>query len=865
MSTRHAIVVRTRCARGLVLIMGLAAVVSAGWAQEQVTIIRDTWGTPHVFATSDEGAFFGAGYATAEDRMFQMQRNRRAVQGRLAEWVGLQSGGMFGTTVNQDKDFRHRQLDKYARRVAERLDGETKRLLQAYCDGVNHYIATHTGELLYLFAGRVPEPWTPADCLGAWNRMGDYFAGTGYNKVQAQHEFEALVAQYGLEQAIAIFCPPRILDEDAAVVKESDVPPAVREEIFRYAREHGFDPNNPGLAGRVLVQEEGPKFSHTWVVGGTKTTTGAAVLHSDPQTAIASPPIWHEIHVRGATFDARGIGVAGCPGFLIGWNGGVAWGLSALGGDMADLFELKMVGTNRYEYDGHVYDMAVSQETIVVKDGTNVPITVRDTILGPVVTPLCQGVQAGEEFVWKALPNSDTDRHTVQAAIGMMRGTTRAVFVEALAKWRHPAANIVFGEATGGIGYWVLAPIPVRSIESPVGGLIAQDGSASRFDWQDTLPLHVRPYVYDPAEGSIWSGNHLPVGAWYPIPLYVGANGDTIRSWRLAQRIKGVASFTPADVLDVHYDDVNPVHREIVRAGLHIRDVLGGTLSANALSALNVLASWHAAGAHSDTREPYYAAAYHLKTNFREGDAPELVAIYGGGQGGLCYWLKTLKARLDANPTAPLDPPEIEYVDVSLATGWQTAVQNYGADPRGWQRAFSGGAGTYRLSYFATLEGYGALDPNHNTVWAGLRTPDINTILSQRGQSYSQWVDLAAVDVARALLPVGVTEHPGSAFFTAQGNLWVNRELRASPLDRTLVEQMAQQTYQVTFYLRGDLNCDEAVNFDDINPFVLALTDPAGYGQQYPNCSIITGDINRDGVVNFDDINPFVAVLAGNG
>ena len=60
----------------------------------------------------------------------------------------------------------------------------------------------------------------------------------------------------------------------------------------------------------------------------------------------------------------------------------------------------------------------------------------------------------------------------------------------------------------------------------------------------------------------------------------------------------------------------------------------------------------------------------------------------------------------------------------------------------------------------------------------------------------------------------------------------------------------------------GDLNCDGALNFNDINPFVLALSDPAGYGQRYPDCNILNGDINGDGRVDFADINPFVALLA---
>ena len=64
-------------------------------------------------------------------------------------------------------------------------------------------------------------------------------------------------------------------------------------------------------------------------------------------------------------------------------------------------------------------------------------------------------------------------------------------------------------------------------------------------------------------------------------------------------------------------------------------------------------------------------------------------------------------------------------------------------------------------------------------------------------------------------------------------------------------------------FSRGDLNCDGLVNFDDIDPFVLALSDPAAYALQYPDCDILNGDANGDGVVNFDDINAFVALLSG--
>ncbi len=68
-------------------------------------------------------------------------------------------------------------------------------------------------------------------------------------------------------------------------------------------------------------------------------------------------------------------------------------------------------------------------------------------------------------------------------------------------------------------------------------------------------------------------------------------------------------------------------------------------------------------------------------------------------------------------------------------------------------------------------------------------------------------------------------------------------------------------TFQVAFCALGDMNCDGAVTFDDINPFVLALSDPAAYAATYPNCNVLNGDCDSDGDVDFDDINCFVALF----
>ena len=122
-------------------------------------------------------------------------------------------------------------------------------------------------------------------------------------------------------------------------------------------------------------------MSHAWVVGKSKTTTGSAVLNSDPQTKVSIPSIWYEIHIKGQSFDVRGIGVAGCPGFMIGWNHDVAWGATALGGDQADIFRLKMISETEYEFDRKIYTMDISDEIIKVKGGADRAIQVKNTII----------------------------------------------------------------------------------------------------------------------------------------------------------------------------------------------------------------------------------------------------------------------------------------------------------------------------------------------------------------------------------------------------------------------------------------------------------------------------------------------------
>jgi hypothetical protein len=117
------------------------------------------------------------------------------------------------------------------------------------------------------------------------------------------------------------------------------------------------------------------------------------------------------------------------------------------------------------------------------------------------------------------------------------------------------------------------------------------------------------------------------------------------------------------------------------------------------------------------------------------------------------------------------------------------------------------------------------------------RTP-VTQKTSNAGDTSGRWGDYSAVNPDPA--------RPNS--------LWAHHEYGVSGNWRTWITELV--------LTRGDTNCDGQVNFGDINPFVLALSNPAGYAAAYPGCPLENRDVNGDGACNFGDINPFVALLS---
>jgi len=743
---------------------------------------------------------YGLGYAAAEDRAFQMYYNLRIIQGRLAELVGdvkvgVSRGAPQGrnSAVRNDTTMRTIGYYRAAQEVAANLDGETLALLRAYSDGVNDYMHGHRDDLLYLFEklNLEPEPWTPAACIASWWRLGLFFSGDGLGEMTPYYEIK------GGTREIRTFAPDdaagairgRPVRDDASVIQREDVSDEWVRRVIDFARQHNL--NRKVDSSLPRRQPPPPRFSHAWVVGRGKTTNASSVLVSDPQTPVRNPSLFYEYHVSGRTFNARGIGVPGSPIILIGFTQNVAWGLTALGADQADLFVLKTDPNhpNQYFFDGQWHDMQVHSETIKVKDGPEQTITVRQTHLGPVVTSLAAGVRPGDEVALKRIPICEPKQDTLEGALAMMRAKDVYEFQKAAGGWRFPSANCVFGDSKGNIGYKTILALPIRSARALLDGMAAHEGWSRETDWQGILPHELLPQVVNPKHGWLVTANHRPIASFYPIPMGIstGSLGDSDRSWRLKERMLAKDIFSPADVLDVHYDTINPIKRDLVRLGYHLRDVQKFALEEETLQALDYLQEWRANGCKSQMTIRGTEIMNLMPMAFRQNF--QAATIYGGGLSGLCNMLQTINARIEKDPNAPLTEPEAEYVNLILRAAWRYGKASYGDDPAKWHERAAAGLLETKLPYLSTLDGFESLDQQNDLTLPGLSCIEGGTILSQQGQSYTQYVPLNTVDESLALLPIGQSEHPDSPYRLNGYDLWSQGKLRPAPLSREKVER----------------------------------------------------------------------------
>lgn len=301
----------------------------------KVEIVRDTADVPHIFATSDEDAYFALGFAHAQDRLWQMNMLRRTAQGRLSE--------VFGTrTVKIDELMRRLDLYGLASQSVAAQDPGTARALDAYAAGVNAWIKLVNDEArgrgapeFFLFDNAIAY-WRPADSIAILKLMALQLSGA--------MESEVLRARLSLlsRDWVRDLLPDVPGAGTAALPPYAMLFPTVRKSYA--ALQHDDDP---------LMPVKRPVFagaSNAWAAAPQRSAAGGSLLANDPHLGFTAPTIWYLARLDLASGGVIGGTIPGVPAILSGRNAHLGWGLTTAYLDDQDLHveELNPADPERY-------------------------------------------------------------------------------------------------------------------------------------------------------------------------------------------------------------------------------------------------------------------------------------------------------------------------------------------------------------------------------------------------------------------------------------------------------------------------------------------------------------------------------------
>ena len=500
-------------------------------------VYRDRWGVPHIFAANKNDAARALGYVHASERLFQMEMQRRAGQGRLSEMAGR---SMLGT----DKYIRTLGIYRLAQTSFEALSPEVQSHLQAYTDGVNAWLATHESRLPpeFLLMGAVPERWTPADSV-VWGKLMALRLSLNYR----MEMLRARLAQHMPKERMEALFP----DMPSPITIEPQKNPAAN--AGNGAKRASIEADHSSFASLprdVASPKPTPKpedilasllglgdaASNEWVVSGQHTATGKPILANDPHLGLEAPILWYLARVVTPGMTVKGATVPGLPAVLLGQNDNVAWGLTTTNSDVQDLFVETVDPTDAGRYltpDGSAA-FETKQEIIHVKGEPDVTMTVRSTRHGPVMSDLdgemrtLAGPGKVMALAFTGLGAADT---TSEAFLLLNQARGQDDVLRALKAYQAPPQNIVYADREGHIGFINPGLLPVRKSGD---GRMPADGASGAFDWTGMASFDQMPQVRDPEAGFILNANSAVVPQSFS-PTLGSDWGEPFRARRIQQ------------------------------------------------------------------------------------------------------------------------------------------------------------------------------------------------------------------------------------------------------------------------------------------------------------------------------------------
>ncbi len=718
-------------------------------------ITRDGHGVPQVRAETAADAWAGMGYACAQDRLFQMDYDRRRACGRWAEIAG-------SPALGADVLARRLGLTAAAQLDVAVMSPQVRAAFEAYAGGVNQAIADGA---LPLPARYPVEPWL------AWHSVAAFLV-RHVLMGQWQHKLAnaVLLARAGADAFERLETRP-------VVGSPVTVPSG---GLLTHPVASLLDEAVGDIEGHLGFLAEVEPGSNAWAVSGRRTAHGGAVICNDSHRALDTPNVYWQCRVTCPDFDVTGATFPGLPGFPhFGFNGSVAWAITHGDADTQDLYLERFSGTRYLTPDGWA-EADVRHERIEVHGGSPVTVPAWSTRHGPVVHG---NPDAGLALVLKWTGTHRPNRG-FECLLPMLTARTAADLAGAQDSWVDPVNNLVCADTHGQIAYQCRGELPVRS--SDAGRRLPIPGWDDTCEWTGTVPFTALPAVVDPEAGFVMTANNTITDASEPYISYTFS-----QPWR-AERLRSLL----ADSGTLSADELAGMQADTVslqaRGWGRLLTGLGPFEDEDAEAARALLAGF-------DGDLALGSAAALLYACFLRALAEALYRPALGAQtwawvaSGVLAPTLTMMRRWLANDTwellgGPLPPAAAQQADHrerrervlaavpgALAGAWAAAVKAGGPQPRRWRWG-----DVHRAERVHPLAGPfpgAAMGGDADTIAAagyGWRQGSPFTVATL--SVYRQVVDLADPASASFVIPGGASGDPASLHFADQLALWAGHQ-----------------------------------------------------------------------------------------
>ncbi|RJE81475.1 penicillin acylase family protein [Paracoccus sp. JM45] len=440
-----------------------------------VEIVRSTEDVPHIFGQSDEDVFFALGLAHAQDRLFQMTLLRRAAQGRLAEVHGTRA-------LPADDLVRRLGLYRNAQASLQVQNPQTRAALTAYAAGVNQWIsivnegAKGRGAPEFFLFPDVIAYWQPADSLAILKLIAAASSDAAKSEI--------------LRARLSLAWPehgPEVVSGSNTPTYASLFPGARLGTPERRQRNDGADQPLGFLRPGMLLG------GNAFAAAPERTAAGGTLVANDLHAGLTAPSLYYLARLELGTGGVIGATIPGIPLVLSGRSASLSWAMTPTAIDDADIAieEVQPGNPDRYRGPQGWTAFQTRKEVIRVLDAPPRTITLRDTLNGPVVPALDEGLRdvtpIGHVAAlrWTGLSRQDG---TMSALMSMMRSQDPQEATRALSGVVAPAINVTLADQKN-VSHVMAGALPTRSPDHPTKGLLPSPGWLAETAWQGATSL----------------------------------------------------------------------------------------------------------------------------------------------------------------------------------------------------------------------------------------------------------------------------------------------------------------------------------------------------------------------------------------